>query len=282
MLKILFQAALNISRKVQKVKLKTILLTILLAACGGEQNTATAPAQTDAASVATGTVVEVASDLRYEPYIFMDGNGHPMGLDVDILNAIGQKKGLTFQYNVVPWDELFENMQQRGTQVVANGLARDDADGDAVAFSEPYINSLDCVATLNEDAMKNWTKNRIATVPDDELIEELMPLFRIDEKQVVSVNSVYLGLTSMLKKEADAFVSDCTAIRYYAHGETLKDSNYVIQELTHSSDANSSDLVFAVRNDQSELLQKINEGLTELKQSGELDQIKAKWRQEVK
>ncbi|QMT31453.1 substrate-binding periplasmic protein [Alysiella filiformis] len=265
-----------------KQTLRLTTLALALTACQPDAPNPT-PVSASATSAAESTsslpIVKVSSDLDYQPYIFMDGSNNPVGIEVDILNAIGKKIGVQFTFHAYAWDDIFNQLPERDIMVVASGFSKEDAELDKVSLSESYHHTPDCIATLPNTPPQQWAKGKVTVIPEDDLMEDLTDSFSVKPENFVRESSTYLGLTSLVKKQSQAFVSDCTAIRYYAHSDTLKQYAFHIQELPDSNHPDSANLVFGVRKGNDEFLGKINAALAELKKSGELEQIKRKWRQ---
>lgn len=265
----------------QTLRLTTLALALTACQPDAQNPTPTPASATSAVAAPTSSlpIVKVSSDLDYQPYIFLDGSNNPVGIEVDILNAIGKKIGVQFTFHAYAWRDIFNQLPERDMLVVASGFSKEDADLDKVSLSESYHHTPDCIATLPQTPPQQWAKGKVTVIPEDDLMEDLNEEFGIKSDNFVRESSTYLGLTSLLKNRSQAFVSDCTAIRYYAHSDTLKQYAFHIQELPNSNHPDSANLVFGVRKGNDEFLGKINAALAELKKSGELEQIKRKWRQ---
>ena len=255
------------------LKLSVLGVSLALAACAATERTSTVPVTQNQ------PVYTVLSDLDYVPYIMEDDKGYVTGLEADILRAIARNQGFRIEYKKDTWDTLFDDMQGKGAHIASNGMAINDVNQEVAHYSQPYLRSLDCVATLTPDAA--WQKGKIAIVLEGNLPNNLKKQYNITEKQFTKVESQQNGLATLVAKKAQSAVGDCTALRYYAsHEANLKAHTLHIKELASSGSSDNSNLVFAVRKDQTELLNKINAGLKAIEQSGELAAIKRKWGQQ--
>lgn len=87
-----------------------------------------------------------------------------------------------------------------------------------------------------------------------------------------------MAIQAVTRKEADVVVADSTVLQYYMVSPTFVDNKIVFtsQDLPAGQGSN---LVFAVKKGNQELLNKINKGLANVKASGEYEQILKKWHQ---
>lgn len=265
----------------------TLAATIMfaLAACSKQnsnqaENT-NAPTSASVAVNATtgvGKVYKVGMDYTYPPYNMRGTDSAVSGLEVDILNAIAKNQGFQVEYVPMLWNTLVSNLDKENFPIIMDGLATDDVMSyPAYTISQPYMRSGDCVFTLKPEHQKDWAKNKVSLQRDDFLDEELIKQHGVNKQNIRYVKTLILGLQEVVRQESQSVVSDCTALRYTAKNSSFKDYQFTQTLLPDSEKPESADLGFAVKKDDAELLEKINTGLQNIKQSGELDAIIKKW-----
>ena len=78
--------------------LMVIMMCVGLAACGNGTDT------TPAGESATGKHFVIATDKGFSPFEFQDANGDIVGIDMDILAAIAEDQGFTYDLQYIGWD----------------------------------------------------------------------------------------------------------------------------------------------------------------------------------
>lgn len=262
----------------------TLFSSLLLAACGDTTDESSAAS----AEIAASTPAVMPSLPTYqvrianEPYppfnIFMPDHTF-QGLETDVLEAIGKQQGFHVKMQPYVWNVIFKDLKQSDSHMVGGGLVDEDFDLDELVLSQSYMRSPDCVVATHSSRLKDWYKRRVVTVLSDELDEDLVKDYQVKPNLIQNVRTQYQALDMVLNKKADVTISDCHVLKHYIYG-SLKHRKFAIQELPIDEDDTSYDLVFGVRKDETELLKKINAGIEQLKQSGEMDKIIKKWTSE--
>ncbi len=101
-----------------------VVMTALLT-CGCEKNDAQVP-----------TYV-VALEATFPPYEFYRGN-EIVGIDVDILNEIGRRKGVKFKLEDMAFDSIITAVQTGKVDLVVSGLTVTEDRKRMVDFTRPY------------------------------------------------------------------------------------------------------------------------------------------------
>ncbi|MBU4557451.1 MAG: transporter substrate-binding domain-containing protein [Actinobacteria bacterium] len=100
---------------------------------------ATEPAATPK-TLTAGKII-VGSDTAYPPFENVE-NGKTVGFDVDIMNAIGKKLGLTVEFKSYKFDALITGVQAGSEfDMVGSAMTITDERKQSIDFSDPYINS---------------------------------------------------------------------------------------------------------------------------------------------
>lgn len=213
----------------------------------------------------------------YAPYNQRGQNGVE-GLDIDIMNAIAKNQNFQVEYVHLEWNTLIQNAKTQNLSVVMDGIAADDlAAYPDYVLSQSYMRSGDCIYVAKPENAANWQTNKIALLPDDMLDEELVKQHGVNRNNIKHIRTLLDGFRNVASDEVQATVSDCGAARYVAKNPLFKDFQFHESVLPNSEQPETADLGFGVMKDDVELLNKINTGLQNIKQSGELDSIIKKW-----
>ncbi len=89
----------------------------------------------------TPGIIVIGSDTAYPPFENVEG-GEVVGFDVDLMNAIAEKLGVTIDFKSYKFDALITGVQA-GTEfdMIASAMTITDERKQSVDFSDPYINS---------------------------------------------------------------------------------------------------------------------------------------------
>ena len=133
-------------------KLKKLLLTLLfvltaslyLIGCSSPTPTADAP-------------LRVGMDLKFYPYMYMDDDGNPTGLEVDIANAFGASIGKDVEIVNTDFSMLIPALDTGDIDIIISDMGKKPERLEKVDFSETYRYSK-TLALVNKDFA---TKNNI-------------------------------------------------------------------------------------------------------------------------
>lgn len=123
-------------RKTLLALLTCVFAVALLTACQGSNTTQ----QTDAPN---GDIV-VGSD-NYPPYNYLDENGRPTGIDIDITTEAFKRMGYSVKYEYISWEEK-DNLLADGSIDCAAGCFSMTGREDLYNWAGPYMTSSQVVA----------------------------------------------------------------------------------------------------------------------------------------
>lgn len=172
---------------------------------------------TDADLITEGTLT-VGMVIDYPPFEYYPTNGTmPIGIDVDIVNAVAKQLGLQVEIKDVPWDDaLFTNMGSL-YDVVCSAVTITDDRLDDMIFSDPYIDSYQSIVVReNSDAQiksfEDLAGMKVAVqkgTVSDELMQSYIEqqLFEIDLMQYEVATDCF---EKLMAGTVDAIVCDST------------------------------------------------------------------------
>ena len=249
----------------KKMALLSLVTALGLTAC--DQNNTQATSSNDATD---SKVYKVGVDNTYPPFEFTQ-NGKLVGIDVDLINAIAKDQDFNIEIEQMDFSGIIPAMQAKMLDIGMGGMSITDKRKETVDFSDPFfaagvslvvadnnqdINSLDDLSG-KKVVVKNGTVGAaFANSHNDEYGYSII--------QVSDSASMFQEVTN---GTADALMEDYPVISYAIAtgglklktvGERLTGDNYGISVLKGAND---------------ELLEKINDGLANLKENGEYEKI---------
>ena len=241
-----------------------LLLTVLLALtlC----TALAAPGAADEPEIRVG----VSQDFR--PYAFPDKDGRPVGYSIDLIQAVARAMGLRVQIKAGTWDQVWQGLGQGQIDVLAIVAKTPDRESQ-VDFSVPHTETFDAFfVRTGQPAIPNLAAaaGKDIVVRRSDAAVKFLPASFSGKLTFVETNTQ--GLALVAAGQHDAFLTSKLI-------GTLEMRENHIQGLTAGPPIPDYKRVFAfaVRKGNTELLEKLNQGLRIVKANGEYDRIYQRW-----
>lgn len=202
----------------------------------------------------------VGTNAEFPPFEYLD-KGEVVGFDIDLVKAIGKKLDMEIVIKDMAFDGLIPALETNKIDIVIAGMTASDERKMAVNFSNPYY-------TANQVIILNDNNNDIKTFDDlnGKLVGVMLgftgDVVVSEMKDVKSkkYNASYAAIMELQNNKIDAIVLDSeTALNYVKNNKGLK--------LAETS-GEPEEYAIAISKKNSELLNKINTALDELKKDG--------------
>lgn len=272
---------MNMNRREFLAAFGTVAAGAVLAGCGNS-NAASTDSSSDAKSDEKKgmTLIEdgkltVVAELGFAPFEYMDEKtGEPVGFDVDVINAVAEKMGLTASY--LPnqkFDTLVPIIKQGGkADVSIAAITITDERMESVDFSEPYLDSNQAIVVAKGSSETQETLNDASKqvvcqggTTGDEWIGENLP-----DAVRVPVDDVTAALTGVQTGLYQAMVVDLPVASYML-AQSFSDLQ-IVKEIPTGEQYG-----IAVSKDNPELTQAVNKALEDMKSDGTMKEIETKW-----
>ena len=242
-------------KNLKKILAAVLALAMLLcfAGCGAKSNTLT-----------------MGTNAAFPPYEYVDDDGNIVGIDAEIAAAIAEKLGMELEIKDMEFDSLITACAGGSVDVVLAGMTVTDERKESVNFSDTYATGIQ-VIIVKEDSP-------IATVDDLEgktigvqagTTGDIYCTDDYGQDYVKQYNNGALAVAALKNDQVDCVIIDNEpAKNFVAANEGLKilDTEYVTE-----------DYAIAVAKENTELLEKINTAMAELKADGTIDKIVDKY-----
>ena len=238
-----------------------------------EETTAEAAEGSEAAeagdSAFAGKTLIMSTNAEFAPYEYHDGNDI-VGIDVDIANAICEDMGASLEITDVAFDSIIPEVQSGKADFAAAGMTVTEDRQTQVDFSDTYATGVQSVIVTEDSDIKSLDDLKgkqigvqQGTTGDlystDDFGEESVQRFSKGADAVQALSTGKIDAVIIDNKPAQVFVDENEGLK-------LLETPYAEEEYA-----------IAVKKGNTELLDAINASIANLKESGKLDEIVAKY-----
>ncbi|WP_378950516.1 basic amino acid ABC transporter substrate-binding protein [Pelosinus sp. sgz500959] len=251
------------SRKLMSLLiLGVMILSLGLAGCGQKNATKT-----------ESKVLKVGAEMTFPPFEFQEeGSKEYVGFDMDLARAIGKQMGYEVQIQNVGFDGLIPALEAGNIDIIVSGMSITEERTKKVAFSKPYYKSgLSIVVKADNATIKSFKDlegKNIAVQIGTTGAEEAK---KIKDAKVREYNSNSEAYMELKAGGVDAVVNDLPVNEYYLAKSGDKNAKLLGDIM------NAEEYGMAMTKKNTELTEKVNAALDELKKNGEYDKIHMKW-----
>ena len=216
-------------------------------------------------------------DADYPPHAYVDEKGNPAGFDVEALDWIAEEMGFEVTHQPTAWDGIVSSLLAKKIDMVFSGMSITEERKEKVNFTMPYW-SIDQAISVRNDSGLNAIEifmgdftvgtQRGCTAAmwiEDNLINQ--DLFPKDSLKLYEGFS--LAVQDLLNGRVDAAMMDDVMVEdAIRKGMDIK----VIGTIKTGEEYG-----VAVRKEDTELLELLNEGINRIMNSPKWDELKAKY-----
>lgn len=223
-----------------------------------------------------GDVLIAGTEPTYPPFESADEDGNLIGFDIDLLNAIAEDQGLEVEFKTFEFDGLIPALQSDSCDIIAAAMNITPEREEEVDFSDVYFASAKTILVAKD--------NTTITSPDD-LTADMKVAAQIGTseadyvqgladdgkiKEAVVLNQTTQCILQLQNGDVEAVIMDAPVANVYLakNGDTVKAVDAAIDP---------ADMAFAVKEGNTELLDKLNAGLKNVVENGTYDDLVAKW-----
>jgi polar amino acid transport system substrate-binding protein len=250
-----------------------MIFTFALSACGGGGSS---EESSDAGEETA--VLKVVTEATFAPFESTeDGDDTIIGFDPDMMAAIAEDQGLELEWVNMEFDSLIPALQSDQGDIICAGMNKLAGDrAEKVDFGDTYFESdLMLLVTADSDltgidAVTSDMKlaSQIGTTGGD-MVQEMKDEGKIADGVVLNQwTDCYLQLQN---GEVQGVIVDKPV------GEAYLNNHGDIAKFVGESFGEHEEFAFAVQKGNTELLEKLNTGLANIKANGKYDELVAKW-----
>ena len=252
---------------------------IFLVACGKKEPApavVVAPAPVASAPApAPARVYVVGTDAAYAPFESQNEKAEIVGFDIDVVKAIAAKAGIEVKFVNTPWEGIFNALNQGDRDLLVSAVTITDERKQTMDFSAPYFNAQQLIAVKGTskvakfDDLKKLKVGVQTGTTGDEAVSKLQGKTSANIKRF---ESTPLALKELEAGGVDAVVADNGVVIHYVNNnagskfKTVADTSFTPEQYG-----------LPVKKGNTELLEKLNKGLSSIKADGSYDKIYAQY-----
>ncbi len=133
------EALLNRTMSMLRVGAVVLVGTLTLGACGGDDDDTSSSSSSsgDMELISDGKLV-VCSDIPYAPFEFEDDAGELVGIDIELVKAMGDDLGLEVEFKDTDFDGIFAALKAKQCDMIASSVSITDERKAENEFTEGY------------------------------------------------------------------------------------------------------------------------------------------------
>ena len=215
----------------------------------------------------------VGGDFDYAPFSFVDKTGKPSGLEIEVLEAIAELSGIKLNFQLSSWDTALSNMESGETDIIV-GIIFSHERGELFDFTIPIHAEYFSIFIRDELPLEDLSRlydYRLVVLDRDISIDKyLIPMGLFKD---------YL----LVKSLPEAFSAIELGLADYVVAPNLLGLNEIEKNNYQNIDIKGPSIIpsiyaMAVKKGDTELLNILNDGISELRRNGKLTEIHEKWK----
>jgi len=224
-------------------------------------------------ALAEDTELVVGTNAEFAPFEFIGDDGNPTGIDMDLMQAIAEKIGMTIRIENMSFDALIPSLVSGKIDVAISAMSNTEERRKSVLFTDPYFQASQKIIAKADSAVKaeaDLAGKKIGVqlgTTGDLYVTDTFADATVEryDKGIDAVQDLVNGkLDAVVIDEAPADVFASQAQGLVVLPDRLSDEVYSI----------------ALPLGQDDLCAKMNEALAALKADGTLDKIVASYQTE--
>ncbi len=217
-----------------------------------------------------GKTLVMGTEAAFPPYEFVDDNGNIVGIDAEIAQAVAEKLGMELEIKSMDFDSLLSAVQGKSIDFALAGMTVTDERKLSVDFSDTYATGVQVVIVKEDsdiasidDLEGKMIGVQSGTTGDlyctDDFGQENVKQYPNGALAVAALNEGIVNCVVIDNEPAKNFVAANQGLK-------ILDTEYAVE-----------DYAAAFSKDNTELKDKFNKALQELKDDGTLAKIIAKY-----
>lgn len=218
----------------------------------------------------------IATDKGFSPFEFQDADGNIVGIDMEILAAIAQDQGFTYDLQYIGWDAAIAACQAgQADGMIAGASITDERKKSGWTFSDGYYDATQGMATAKDSDIKGFNdlKGKKVAVKNGTMSNQYAESIKDQYGfEVVTFSTSPDMYQAVMGGQVEACLDDTPILKYNIKTGEL---NMKYVDGTENEPAQYGFAVFD--ESKKELVDLFNAGLKNIRENGKYDEIIAKY-----
>jgi ABC-type amino acid transport substrate-binding protein len=225
--------------------------------------------------VAEEGVLRVGVSPNLPPIVFKQ-NRQIVGLEADLASSLAAELGKSLRFVELKWEDLIPALLEKRIDIIMSGMSVTEARKVRMAFSSPYFKIGQIALVRDEDTHKypgipsiRYCKGKVGTIEGttgDYIVQR-----SFTNARRMPFNSSEGAVKALIREKIDMFIYDAPVVLWLASENESEGLAPVPIFLTEEY------LAWALRYEDTDLLQETNEFIASRGENGELRSVLKKW-----
>ena len=229
-----------------------------------------------ACDTATDKNFVIATDKGFSPFEFQDADGNIVGIDMDILAAIAEDQGFTYELQYVGWDAAIAACQAgQADGMIAGASITEERKENGWTFSNGYYDATQGMAVAKDSTItgfQDMAGKKVAVkngTMSNQYAESIKDQYGFE---VVTFSTSPDMYQAVMGGQVDACLDDTPILKY-----NIK-TGELAMKFVEGTENEPAQYGFAIFDEsKQELIDLFNAGLENIKANGKYDEIIAKY-----
>ena len=260
-------------KKIIAIAMTVVMSGILLVGCGSSSKAGTA--STGGATNTAPQKIVIGLDDTFAPMGFRDEKNELVGFDIDMAKEAAKRLNMEVEFKPIDWNSKEVELNSKKIDAIWNGLSITEDRKKNLSFTKPYLANRQIVIVQPNSAIK--TKADLAgKVVGTQEGSSSLDAINADAttaksfKELKKYPDYVAALLDLKAGRVEAIVVDEVVGRYYV---AKKPGEYAIIK----DDFGSEEYGVGLRKDDTQLLEKLQKALDDMKKEGKSAEISKKW-----
>lgn len=218
----------------------------------------------------------VATESSYPPFELRDEAGQLIGYEIDLLTAIGKEQGFNVTFLPDLWANLLPAVENEERNLALNVWYTTER-AEKYSMTDSYYESPIVMLTHKKPQPTdiNTVKNKVIALQGGGTVQERVWAANFaDDNTPKMTSTTYFAFREFLAGRADYVIDTEAQLRYFLKGAGQSASNF---EFIRDPAFPVAKWVYTLKKGNTELLNKLNDGIRKVKANGTYELIHNKW-----